>query len=65
MDENQSLNIMKDDLSQLPPDCSKFVTFGETMIRDTPADISDPSEHVWSTCLWLEASIRSPSHSVD
>jgi 2-dehydro-3-deoxygluconokinase len=41
-DKDQSLNIMKDDLSQLPPDCSKFVTFGETMIRDTPADNERP-----------------------
>jgi 2-dehydro-3-deoxygluconokinase len=41
-DKDQSLNIMEDDLSNLSPDCSKFVTFGETMIRDTPADNERP-----------------------
>jgi 2-dehydro-3-deoxygluconokinase len=41
-DKEQCLNIMKDELSVLPPDRSKFVTFGETMIRDTPADNERP-----------------------
>jgi 2-dehydro-3-deoxygluconokinase len=40
--EQQSLlyNILKDDLSEFSP--STFVTFGETMVRDTPADMERP-----------------------
>ncbi len=40
--EQQSLpyNIVEDDLSNFPP--STFVTFGETMVRDTPADLERP-----------------------
>ena len=33
-------NIIKDDLSRFTP--SSFVTFGETMVRDTPADMERP-----------------------
>ena len=33
-------NIFKDDLSRFAP--STFVTFGETMVRDTPADMERP-----------------------
>jgi 2-dehydro-3-deoxygluconokinase len=40
--KQQSLlyNILKDDLSNFAP--STFVTFGETMVRDTPADMERP-----------------------
>lgn len=40
--EQQSLlhNIIEDDLSRFTP--STFVTFGETMVRDTPADMERP-----------------------
>ena len=40
--EQQSLlyNIIEDDLSTFAP--STFVTFGETMVRDTPADMERP-----------------------
>ena len=42
MMEQQSLlcNIIQDDLSEFAP--STFVTFGETMVRDTPADMERP-----------------------
>ena len=40
--EKESLlfNIIKDDLNNFKP--STFVTFGETMVRDTPADMERP-----------------------
>jgi 2-dehydro-3-deoxygluconokinase len=39
--EQQSLyDILKDDLGKFAP--STFVTFGETMVRDTPADMERP-----------------------
>jgi 2-dehydro-3-deoxygluconokinase len=41
MEQQSSLhNILKDDLSNFNP--STFVTFGETMVRDTPADMERP-----------------------
>jgi 2-dehydro-3-deoxygluconokinase len=41
MEQQSSLhNIVADDLSQFLP--STFVTFGETMVRDTPADLDRP-----------------------
>jgi 2-dehydro-3-deoxygluconokinase len=41
MEQQSSLyNIVADDLSKFSP--STFVTFGETMVRDTPADLERP-----------------------
>ncbi len=33
------LNILKDDLSEFAGRGPAFVAFGETMVRDTPADL--------------------------
>ncbi len=35
-------DIMKDDLSEFDPQRPAFVTFGEVMVRDTPADLERP-----------------------
>jgi len=35
-------DIMKDDLSEFDPRRPAFVTFGEVMVRDTPADLERP-----------------------
>ena len=42
VENGQRLNILQDELTKLSPDRCTFVTFGETMIRDTPADNERP-----------------------
>jgi len=42
MDHVPHYNILKDDLSQFAGKGPAFVTFGEVMIRDTPADLERP-----------------------
>lgn len=43
------LNILDDDLSQFTSDEAPFVTMGETMLRDTPADLErlERTRQVW------------------
>ncbi len=43
-------NITKDDLSAFTPQTPAFVTFGETMVRDTPADMERPE---WTRLVHL------------
>jgi hypothetical protein len=40
--QNMSLNILEDDLSKYADRGPAFVTFGEVMVRDTPADMQRP-----------------------
>ena len=54
MPEADVFQITKDDLSALRQAAPVFVTFGEAMVRDTPADFKRP-ERPRLVRLWIRA----------
>lgn len=57
--EQRTINILKDDLSRFLDKGPAFVTFGETMIRDTPADMQrlERSENVYISLAGSELTV--------
>jgi len=56
---SEGLNILKDDLSELVRRKPAFVTFGETMVRDTPADDQrlERTRQVWLSMAGSELTL--------
>ena len=65
MDANLIIDITKDDLSRFLGGTTAFVTFGEVMVRDTPADMEQPEQADWCGSPWPGANTRLPLPSVD